>query len=711
MTATGTEGEREAPGKVTLVANADDLNTVIEILDANLEPVRLRENLSEVEVELDPGVYTVQFRAGDALAEKQVVLRPGSPLKRVELSTAEAPQFSSAVPLARTSSTREVDQDAARSLSRADPITLPGHAGGSHLMVFIRDPSGGAGQSVDGGLELRDPAGGLLAKFTEIGEHKPEHRQSGVHVNLDPGVYRLALNVGGGVRLEQSIATAAGWQTQVFLTVDDFGSSDELLPNLWDMSVMFAHAHQGFDPNSPDARYTELALRALEGGDAVPASDRRAMYRGKFQNPMLGILALHLHLKRKKINPDLTKEVLGNLINLAGPIPDIISLALACEARLDAQQWPGHLAKFLDANLPLREPPMLREGWRYVVEASNVRKDIIEPGSLAEEISGCLAASGPWLIWRGDLAVPATEIPDDEVLETASADTADPGGKPRGFLGNVLQALAQWSLDGVIRMLSRALSRQGETYELLQSGQVTEAERRVAYFVRPILEPSLWTIMQQFPGLTRRFQDQSPEGESRGEALVRELQVPAGTAFRLCWATWWKFASPVLPDKNRLSGFVNGESHNVAMLKRVLRSLAKLYTGVRHARLEREINGLEMLYLRYWNAPMRRKKSPSAEDLAGILNDAGYRTSAQNEAGRSNASEVTAAHIDALLEKLRSTIRSALKRTRSDRQLVDEILASGDVIVAPDDYRRGHLFPVSWQEHNKPKGGAASTRL
>ena len=54
------------------------------------------------------------------------------------------------------------------------------------------------------------------------------------------------------------------------------------------MSILLARGAHGFDPDSDEARWTELALLALEGGTGVPAATRAAMFRGKFANPMLG---------------------------------------------------------------------------------------------------------------------------------------------------------------------------------------------------------------------------------------------------------------------------------------------------------------------------------------------------------------------------------------------------------------------------------------
>jgi len=718
MTTIETNSNEEI-AKIKLVIDAGDPNTEIEILDANIDPVPLKENLSEVEVELNPGLYTVNFRAGDAVTEKDVILRPGSATQYVNLKPEEAPRFKSAAPLQRTSSSREVDQALAESLSRSEPVMPEGHEGGSHLLLFVRDPRGGEGRHVGNGLDLRDRFGNQLVDFASSGRHVIEQRQSGIHVSLNPGSYCLGLELGNGIRLEQVITTAEGWQTQIFLTVDEFGSGgDNLLPSLWDMSVLFSRAYQGFEADSPDARYTELALLALEGTNSVPAATSSAMFHGKFENPMLGILALHLHLRRKKINPDLVLQVLDNLFHLIGPVPDIVALAYACYARLDEDHRPAFLTDFLAANTPLDTPPMLRASWRCLVEASHERPDIIRSGSLADEISGCLVASGAWLVWRGDLTAPTSEVTPEEI-ETYSEDSEVKPEKSKpgivsalmGMFNVAIEAFQHWSLEGAMRMLSNSLQKNEEAYELLQSAQFSEAERRVAYFVRPTLEPSLWDIMKQFPALSDRFEKRSSEGEKPDKALVNELEAPVGTALRICMATWWKATAPVMPNKTRIDRFVKSESHDVNMLSRIMRSLEKVDTGLIHPRLERRVNGLEMLYLRYRNSPMLRKKSPAARDLAALLNDAGYRMESSSKIAESTVlTTVTHWQIGAMLGSLRSHISARLKKTRSQREIAEEILACNPVTALPGRYRRGHLFPSKLLHKHSKEGSDAEAR-
>jgi hypothetical protein len=427
------------------------------------------------------------------------------------------------------------------------------------------------------------------------------------------------------------------------------------------------------------------------------------MFHGKFENPMLGILALHLHLRRKQINADLVQEVIGNLIGLVGPVPDVVALAYACYTRLAVDQRSTFLVDFLESTPPLDTPPMLRASWRCLVEASHEKPDIIQSGSLADELSACLVSSGAWLVWRGDLAAP-TRVFTTEEIETQSTDSeAEPEQRKKskpGFVSKLIsifdeavEAVKHWSLEGAIGVLSRSLDTNAEAFELLQSTQFTEAERRVAYFVRPTLEPSLWDIMVQFPALLQRFENRALEGERPDKALVNELEVPVGTALRICMATWWKVTTPVLPSKGRIDSFVKIESHDVNLLSRIMRSLEKVDTGIIHPRLERRVNGLEVLYLRYRNSPMLRKKSPTAQGLAALLNDAGYRM--ENSDGNAESAElapVTRWQLGAILANLRTHIRASLGKTRSQREIVDEILACDPVTVVPNRYRRGQLF-------------------
>jgi len=132
--------EAAAP-QYRLNARAPDENTRIEVLDGNMRPLKLDQNLGDVSLELPAGVYSVRFHQGRNFTEKLAALMPESPVAEVSIQPSEAPVFATAAPVANTTTIREWQSNPARQLSRSSPMPpLPGHAGGGDLFLFLRNP-------------------------------------------------------------------------------------------------------------------------------------------------------------------------------------------------------------------------------------------------------------------------------------------------------------------------------------------------------------------------------------------------------------------------------------------------------------------------------------------------------------------------------------------------------------------------------------------
>lgn len=402
------------PRTTQLIVDAGHPAVRIEVLDADY---RVRASgYGRIQSELPTGFYTVQYKAVEAMEQREIALRPDQPL-----TLDEPPElaFASAAPLTHTAAADKTHQENAQRLSRAEPLAL---GQGSGLFVFVRDVAPGGRAHPAKGLSLHRLNGERLALFDEVfesGGGRNQARWGGRNLALDLGLYRLRLSLGRGRAVEMIAPACPGWQSQVFLLRQAVGGAGSPLLDFNNATQLMARPGEGFDPwRSPsvekrlpsymageDLRLIELARQALARGyRGIQAKDLHDMLWGKWEDPLLGILGLHLLLRQEKPDLDLAETVIGRL---RGPIlnefrhPDVEILAL------EAARRRGRTPEAA----PFAAPPMLRASWNYLVQATAERPDLIQPGSLASQIADRLWGASAWLIW---LAPPEAPPPKEE---------------------------------------------------------------------------------------------------------------------------------------------------------------------------------------------------------------------------------------------------------------------------------------------------------
>jgi hypothetical protein len=397
--------------KTRLVVDAGHPAVRIEVLDAEYR-VRVK-GYGRIDEELPTGFYTIQYKAADAMEERNIALRPNEPLTVYD--PPDLP-FASAAPLTFTSTSHEYHQHNAQRLSRSQPLE---RGSGSQIFVFVRDIDPGGSTHPAKGLSLHALDGGLIVQFDEVIEASrgtTEARWGGRNIAVDPGFYRLRLRLSRGKAIEMMVPACSGWQSQVFL-LRQGGESEikgKTVLDLTNASQLMARPNEGFDPwdyasmqknvqpeaAGEDLRLLDLARQALAMGyRGIRASDLNAMLWGKWEDPLLGILGLHLLLRQPE--PDL--EFADNVLQrLRGSIlrsfrhPDIDALALDVARR---RGTPIEMP-------PFETPPMLRQSWNILVDATAKRPGLILPGSLAFQIADRLWGTGAWLIWQVPLEEP-----------------------------------------------------------------------------------------------------------------------------------------------------------------------------------------------------------------------------------------------------------------------------------------------------------------
>jgi hypothetical protein len=305
------------------------------------------------------GVYVLRFHRGTHFVEKLVAITPTSPNVGFSLPDNELPQFVAAAPVANTATSHEWQSRPAQKLSTSPPLPPPlGHQGGSHLLIFLRDPFQSG--TLPSGITLHDVSGQKVIDLDAVQDRNPQQHWAGAHLNVDPGAYRLrrALNRGGSV--EQIAYTCSGWQTQLFLMTSEGGT--EILR----ASILMSRPEVGFDFNREDLRWTESALRALESNSNIPGSVRTEMLWAKFDNPMLGIYAALLHLRRQQIDAGLMRQVFLNLYDLVGGLPDVLAIGWGAALANDGLRADAQIFEKLRAPAACATPPMLTESWKHL---------------------------------------------------------------------------------------------------------------------------------------------------------------------------------------------------------------------------------------------------------------------------------------------------------------------------------------------------------
>jgi hypothetical protein len=333
----------------------------IQVLDGR--GVVLSRAVEHLSVTLPCGYYIIRHLAGSQAKETLLELAPGED----DLWIA-APAFDLPVPRVPPPPSGTAAQS---------PAEL------GELSLMLTFPSGVPECSLCGNLRIRDYDGKQLALLSR------EQLNSGdrwVSLNLAPGCYLLQSPGGPPGRqtiIEQCLFVGAGWRTEVMVPVR------EDCPDAGNATVFMLKPEDG-EPGPDDFSFAELARQTLassrNASATMGAGSIRAMLGGKFQNPMLGIYGAHLLIRDPDFDRSLLGEVIGNLRNLVGRHPDVLSLCLLMD---DASGGP----------IQFRWPPMLRSSWNLIVQ-TGAQAGLIPQGSYVSRIGANLWGSSAWLEWK-----------------------------------------------------------------------------------------------------------------------------------------------------------------------------------------------------------------------------------------------------------------------------------------------------------------------
>lgn len=329
---------------------------------------------------LPNGLYEVRVRLGGASREKLIALDEDMVIKL------DPVEFASSIPFAG-----ETADEAGHAAAIGAAFGHPEKAGGgSGLLLVVRDrrrsetSATPLPNSPAAGLKLLGGPGFAPVDLAARAHPPGAASVAALYLEVNPGVYRLRLDLPDGSARERSLVATAGWRTECFMVRRRI--REQPLADLDRGAVSMARLGRPFTADDTRRRQAEAARDALLSHRRIADAAAEALLREKFEDPMLGLLVAHLLLRDSPHAPILD-EVTDNLVRLLGPDhPDARAIALGTPHE--------------GGGAEIREMPMVRASWDRIVQHSLNRPGLVAANSPAGEVSARVLPSAPWLIWE-----------------------------------------------------------------------------------------------------------------------------------------------------------------------------------------------------------------------------------------------------------------------------------------------------------------------
>jgi len=391
----------------------------LTLFDHNLE--RSAEGIGELRKRLPSGVYLLQKSAGSWREESYLTLLPGTTFTDHELTMA----FETAFPVGRRDEVEALHLRCVAEVS-GSPARVDGSGG--QFLFFVRSPNRcqqGAFSTDLGGLQLFDAEGKPVFTLADLATINRAEGWAGVSVELDPGGYSLRWphksesnwsKTSTRRAYDQSVWIQRGWITGLFT----LAAHSDAMPQMTGMSVHMRDCAGGFDSEAhPDDLAenlaAELALGGLRSGEELLGVDRETLdrlLRGKFRDPMLGIIGAHVLLAEAKPRWSYFDTVVRHLFKQLPEMPDVVALRLIGKVRREIESRTR-----TDA---LAWPPMVYQGYAGLLRRDWDEESLVSPGSMVELAAPHLQHRGPWTAWRSFDAT--TEAPTTEPADAVRPD-------------------------------------------------------------------------------------------------------------------------------------------------------------------------------------------------------------------------------------------------------------------------------------------------
>ncbi|MFD0577496.1 hypothetical protein [Dactylosporangium darangshiense] len=377
------------PGRIRLSAAQPGVEFVVR--DGSL--TTLAAATQRLDLTVEPGLYQIERRAGEATVTDVVLVLPGGAHDEDDVRLplpAVAPVSASRDAPPRFRETAEAASAALTTSAAALHVTA------GLVVVTWRSGPGRGFEVLDDRLRRLQGvvvSEGFLATWSAL---------------LQPGGYVLRTPANADV----SLYLVAGWQTVVFHR-EGAGMSVHMTP----MDVPWR-------ADAPAHTATEAALAGLRQGRPVFRHDVAGEWLGAPDaiDPMVGILAAHA-LRIAGEADTRYGDIVQRLQELLPGHPDVTALAMLRGGRIDPRE------------LSVSWPPTLLASYRdLILPADLVSPSAIADGSMAERIAGRTVRYGPWLAWSdapGPLRSPVLALAAGD-LEVRGLDRTARGiGGPR----------------------------------------------------------------------------------------------------------------------------------------------------------------------------------------------------------------------------------------------------------------------------------------
>lgn len=344
------------------------------------------------EVSLEPGIYKIKVRSGSQIKEELIVLSGEEAVVEKHFKQLE---IASAAPIPNTAQTHEYHiSNAVLHSTRSRVHVRAGE--GSSIYLFARcwtskDYSDYEKRTENPakGLSLHDEQGELIVDVERRSSKSSDKGDpwAACLIGINPGCYRLRLEMADGTQVEQTIVAVRDWQTQIFLLLRNYGNDDnpDWRADLSGASILMNKTDEGFNAQE-DLRLDELARLALINNRKILSDDiQNRLLHGKFKNPLFGIYGAHLLLMNEAPDSNLLNTIVDNLRDIIGENhPDVEALAFRVKG---------------ESNFVCTIPPMLRRSWGIIIEKSAERLNLVPRNSLAERVSTRIWGAEPFLLW------------------------------------------------------------------------------------------------------------------------------------------------------------------------------------------------------------------------------------------------------------------------------------------------------------------------
>ncbi len=392
---------RFSPQRVTFDIIAADAATELFLIDGNFQLVK--RGIGRERFSVTPGIYKIKSRSGKATTERLIVVEPGMPTQHL------APDaLVSAMPLAGGAKTITSHMSAAHGAAEPPPSDDDGTA----IVIVARHWSGPSPPAGDVPAPVVHPGRGLVLRAMS-GEVLSSMDQASLETTLDPcvtmymrvdsGPYRLRVTYEDGKSVEQIVIACKGWQTQVYLLLDEAIGRKDRRADLINAAMTLRRPSEGYSADDPMLRLEAIARQALEFDRHILSDEMRSRITSPGASPMLALFGAHLLIREAKDakaekadaapdseakevdNRPQVRMIVENLRRAIGPHPDVEAIAIG--------------AGVADPNFVFEFPPLLRASWRLLLKASADRPSLIPAASFTSRVSDRMWGEGTWFLW------------------------------------------------------------------------------------------------------------------------------------------------------------------------------------------------------------------------------------------------------------------------------------------------------------------------